>query len=263
MGLLCFQADARVIPTRSVRPFPRLQQGRTFIPPPQSTLLHPRHGKKLFQQKARDLEAKPGSTRIATTPKNTACMITSADSSINAKSTFPFLFRFLIDHMGDNPIGDVTIFPQAVCQIYFFFYFFNTFNLNFHVLNVNLQTFDCFCRSPLHSFQPNDMPLAAASTKLMVTACYCSNAQALCPPTAQHADHHVAFKPRFELPPSRHFQHILQHSRSPALFLSSDRAHLGLFLAGGIRGTLSELISNLALLAVFQSFQILLYCIFL
>lgn len=69
LGLLCFQADARVIPTRSVRPFPRLQQRHIFIPPPQSTVLHPRHGKKLFQQKARDLEAKPGSTRIATTPK--------------------------------------------------------------------------------------------------------------------------------------------------------------------------------------------------
>lgn len=125
------------------------------------------------------------------------CVTTRADSSINAESTFPFLFQLLIDHMGNNPIGDVTISSSSLPD----FFFFNMFNLNFHVLNLNFQPFDCFCCSSLRSFQPNNTLLAAASTKLMIIPCYCSNAQAHCPPTAEYADHHVAFKPLFKLPP--------------------------------------------------------------
>lgn len=66
--------------------------------------------------------------------------------------------------------------------------------------------------------------------------------------------------PFFKLPPSGHPQHIFQRFQSPAFFLPADPLYFGLFLAGGIRGPLSEFISNLAALAVVQ---ILCYHIFL
>lgn len=86
---------------------------------------------------------------------------TRADSSINADSNSPFLLQLLIDHMGDNPTEDITISFSSLPS------FFDMFNLNFQVLCLNFQPFDCICCSSLLSFQHNDMLLTAVSIKLI------------------------------------------------------------------------------------------------
>lgn len=88
--------------------------------------LHPRASSSTWSlasssltESTRDLEPNQGA-RGRDYTRNAACRTTRADSSINAESTFPFLFQLLTDRMGDNPIGDVTISSSSRPDFFFF-----------------------------------------------------------------------------------------------------------------------------------------------